>query len=117
MGRPPSFLCVYKSQVAQSNTFPPQSSKNNPQHIPPQPTMPGADFQAAVKASRQLKAKPSNDELLELYALFKVANGEDISKAEAPGMFDLKGKAKQKAWQKEVDAGTSQADAEKRYVA
>jgi diazepam-binding inhibitor (GABA receptor modulator, acyl-CoA-binding protein) len=32
-------------------------------------------------------------------------------------MFDLKGKAKQKAWQKEVDAGTSQSDAEKRYVA
>lgn len=27
------------------------------------------------------------------------------------------GKAKQKAWQKEADAGTSQADAEKRYVA
>jgi acyl-CoA-binding protein len=26
----------------------------------------------------------------QLYALFKVANGEDISKAPAPGMFDLK---------------------------
>jgi diazepam-binding inhibitor (GABA receptor modulator, acyl-CoA-binding protein) len=32
-------------------------------------------------------------------------------------MFDLKGKAKQKAWQKEVDNNVSQADAEKRYVA
>ena len=53
---------------------------------------------------------------VQLYALFKVANGEDITKATAPGMFDLKGKAKQKAWQKEVDAGTSQSDAEKRYV-
>ena len=29
----------------------------------------------------------------------------------------MQGKAKQKAWQKEVDAGTSQADAEKKYVA
>lgn len=28
--------------------------------------MPSADFDAAVKASRQLKAKPSNDELLEV---------------------------------------------------
>lgn len=27
------------------------------------------------------------------------------------------GKAKQKSWQREVDAGTSQADAEKRYIA
>jgi hypothetical protein len=26
----------------------------------------------------------------QLYSLFKVANGEDISKATAPGMFDLK---------------------------
>ncbi|KIW66449.1 hypothetical protein PV04_05784 [Phialophora macrospora] len=78
--------------------------------------MPSAAFQKAANESRQLKAKPSNDELLELYALFKVANGEDISKAPAPGMFDLKGKAKHKAWQKEVDAGTSAADAEKRYI-
>jgi diazepam-binding inhibitor (GABA receptor modulator, acyl-CoA-binding protein) len=31
-------------------------------------------------------------------------------------MFDIKGKAKQKSWQKEVDAGTKPADAEKRYV-
>jgi diazepam-binding inhibitor (GABA receptor modulator, acyl-CoA-binding protein) len=67
-----------------------------------------------------------------MYALFKVANGEDITKAPAPGMFDLKvsspffvssslthyfqGKAKQKAWQKEVDAKTSGPDAEARYV-
>jgi len=78
--------------------------------------MPGTAFETAAKESRQLKSKPGTDELLEMYALFKVANGEDISKAPAPGMFDLKGKAKQKAWQKEVDASTSTSDAEKRYV-
>ncbi|KIX02170.1 uncharacterized protein Z518_08109 [Rhinocladiella mackenziei CBS 650.93] len=78
--------------------------------------MPSAEFQKAANESRQLKDKPSNDELLELYALFKVANGEDFSKAPPPGMFDLKGKAKHKAWQKEVDAGTSADDAEKRYI-
>jgi len=78
--------------------------------------MPSAAFEKAASESRQLKAKPGNDELLEMYSLFKVANGEDISKAPAPGMFDLKGKAKYKAWQKEVDAGTSAADAEKRYI-
>ncbi|KIW33007.1 uncharacterized protein PV07_04511 [Cladophialophora immunda] len=78
--------------------------------------MPSAAFQKAAEESRQLKAKPSNEELLELYALFKVANGEDISKAPAPGMFDLKGKAKHKAWQKEVDAGTTAEAAEDRYI-
>ena len=26
----------------------------------------------------------------QLYALFKIANGEDITKAPAPGVFDLK---------------------------
>ncbi|ETN46036.1 uncharacterized protein HMPREF1541_00219 [Cyphellophora europaea CBS 101466] len=78
--------------------------------------MPSADFEAAVKASKQLKAKPGNDELLDLYALYKIANGEDISKAAAPGMFDLKGKAKKNAWQKKVDSGVSPADAEKQYV-
>jgi len=78
--------------------------------------MPSAAFTKAAQDSRQLKAKPSNDELLELYALFKIANGEDISKAPAPGMFDLKGKAKHKAWQKEVDSGTSASGAETKYV-
>ncbi|KAJ9609794.1 hypothetical protein H2200_006122 [Cladophialophora chaetospira] len=78
--------------------------------------MPSAAFKKAADESRQLKAKPSNDELLELYALFKVANGEDISKAPAPGMFDLKGKAKHKAWQKEVDSKTSASSAETKYV-
>jgi len=78
--------------------------------------MPSAAFTKAADESRQLKAKPSNDELLELYALFKIANGEDISKAPAPGMFDLKGKAKHKAWQKEIDSGLSASDAEKRYI-
>lgn len=34
--------------------------------------------------------KAPTDVLGQLYALFKVANGEDISKATAPGMFDLK---------------------------
>jgi len=78
--------------------------------------MPSAAFKKAAEQSRQLKAKPSNDELLELYALFKIANGEDFSKATAPGMFDLKGKAKYKAWEKEVNAGTSASTAEKRYI-
>ncbi|KAF5664074.1 diazepam-binding inhibitor (GABA receptor acyl binding) [Fusarium heterosporum] len=47
-------------------------------------------FQKAVEDSRKLTSKPSNDSLLELYAFYKVSNGDDFSKAEKPGMFDLK---------------------------
>jgi len=49
-----------------------------------------ATFKTAQDQSRKLAAKPSNDELLELYALFKVGEGKDIADEEAPGMFDLK---------------------------
>jgi len=73
-------------------------------------------FQTAVADSKKLTSKPSNDDLLELYGLYKVATGEDIKKAEQPGMFDLKGKAKYKAWQKVVDEGLSVEQAQERYV-
>ncbi|EGX92700.1 Acyl-CoA-binding protein, ACBP [Cordyceps militaris CM01] len=49
-----------------------------------------AAFTKAAEDSKKLLAKPSNDELLELYGLYKVGNGEDISSAPAPGMFDMK---------------------------
>ncbi|EPE33078.1 Acyl-CoA binding protein [Glarea lozoyensis ATCC 20868] len=73
-------------------------------------------FDTAVVDSKKLTSKPGNDELLELYGLYKVATGEDIAKAEAPGMFDLKGKAKKKSWQKYVDEGLSQDAAKEQYV-
>ncbi|KAM0340462.1 hypothetical protein ACHAPU_010450 [Fusarium lateritium] len=60
-------------------------------------------FQAAVEDSRKLTSKPDNTNLLELYALYKVSNGDDFSKAEKPGMFDLKAKAKYNAWKKAVE--------------
>ncbi|KAF7543604.1 hypothetical protein G7Z17_g10605 [Cylindrodendrum hubeiense] len=73
-------------------------------------------FQTAVDDSKKLTSKPGPDELLELYALFKVGCGEDISDAPSPGMFDLKGKAKKNAWQKVVDEGISAEAAQTRYV-
>ncbi|SPN99613.1 probable acyl-coenzyme A-binding protein (diazepam binding inhibitor) [Cephalotrichum gorgonifer] len=76
-----------------------------------------AAFQKAAEESKQLTSKPNNDELLELYALYKVGNGEDITKAPAPGMFDLKGKAKKNAWQKIVDEGITAEQAQERYIA
>ncbi|KAI9902759.1 hypothetical protein N3K66_002111 [Trichothecium roseum] len=74
-------------------------------------------FKKAVVDSKKLTAKPSNDELLDLYALYKVSIGEDIGKAAAPSMFDLKGKAKKNAWQKVVDEGTTPEQAQEKYVA
>jgi len=74
-------------------------------------------FETAVADSKKLTSKPSNDELLELYGLYKVATGEDITKADKPGMFDLKGKAKNKAWQSKVDEGLTSDEAKEKYVA
>jgi len=52
----------------------------------------------------------------QLYALYKVANGEKFDPANQPGVFALKEKAKFNAWKKEAEAGTSAEDAQKKYV-
>ena len=70
-----------------------------------------ADAQERVK---KLTERPSNDELLELYALYKQATEGDVS-GSRPGMLDMKGRAKYDAWAKAK--GTPEADAKKRYVA
>jgi len=76
-----------------------------------------SDFETAVQDSKKLTAKPSNDELLQLYALFKVGSGDDIAESAQPGTFDLKGKAKRRAWQKIVDEGLTVDEAQQKYVA
>ncbi|EKD18638.1 acyl CoA binding protein [Drepanopeziza brunnea f. sp. 'multigermtubi' MB_m1] len=73
-------------------------------------------FETAVADSKKLTSKPSNDDLLQLYGLYKVASGEDITKSEQPGTFDLKGKAKKRAWQKIVDEGITSDQAKEKYV-
>ncbi|KAF2836071.1 diazepam-binding inhibitor [Patellaria atrata CBS 101060] len=75
-----------------------------------------SDYDTAVKESRQLTAKPTNDELLELYSLFKVGNAEDRDKAPKPGMFDMAGKAKLKSWDKLLEEGITATQAKERYV-
>ncbi|KAL1305624.1 hypothetical protein AAFC00_007224 [Neodothiora populina] len=77
-----------------------------------------AEFKKAVEDSRKLKAKPSDDELLQLYGLFKQGTQDPpFEQSEAPGMFDLKGKAKRRAWEKLVNDKVSPQDAQKKYVA
>ena len=71
-------------------------------------------FDDAQKRVKTLKESPSNDELLELYALFKQATVGDVS-GSRPGMMDFKGRAKFDAWTKKK--GTSKDGAMTAYVA
>ena len=71
-------------------------------------------FKDATKRVEKLSSRPSNDQLLDLYAFYKQATAGDVS-GDRPGMFDLKGRAKYDAWAKRK--GTSKDDAMKKYVA
>ncbi|WPG99430.1 Hypothetical protein R9X50_00224400 [Acrodontium crateriforme] len=76
-----------------------------------------AEFTKAVEDSRKLKAKPSDDELLKLYGLFKQGTQDPpFEESKVPGTFEFKEKAKRAAWQKIVDEGVTPADAQARYV-
>jgi acyl-CoA-binding protein len=70
-----------------------------------------AKAQVDVKA---VTSRPSNDDLLDLYAAFKQATAGEAADAKKPGRFDLVGKAKYDAWRKL--AGVSADDAKLRYV-
>ena len=54
-------------------------------------------FQQATLDVKRLTARPGNDQLLALYALFKQATEGDVA-GKRPGMLDLKGRAKFDAW-------------------
>ncbi|KAK9467865.1 acyl-CoA-binding protein [Lipomyces arxii] len=75
--------------------------------------MPSAEFDKAAAAVQDLKVRPSNDELLKLYALFKQATVGDNTTPK-PGVFDLKAKYKWNEW--DALKGTSQEEAEKEYI-
>ena len=52
---------------------------------------------AAIKQSASHNIKMSDDELLQIYSLFKQGSVGDNTTAK-PGMLDFKGKAKWEAW-------------------
>ena len=76
--------------------------------------MPSAEFELAAAKVKTLTESPSNESLLELYALFKQATVGD-NNTEEPGMFDFKGKAKWDAWTSKK--GMLSEEAEKEYIA
>jgi len=55
------------------------------------------EFDKAVALSKQLTKRPSNEELLKLYGLFKQGSEGDVT-GERPGGFDFKAIAKFDAW-------------------
>ena len=77
--------------------------------------MPEKDgFIEAQERVKKLSKRPSNPELLELYALYKQGTEGDV-KGSRPGLLDPKGRAKFDAWTGRK--GLAQSDARARYVA
>jgi len=71
-------------------------------------------FDAAVdNISNKVNKTMTDDELKEIYSLYKQATVGDIN-TERPGMLDFKGKAKWDAWNSKK--GMSQDDAKQKYV-
>jgi acyl-CoA-binding protein len=66
------------------------------------------DFNSAVTQSKALTKRPSNEELLDLYALFKQVTDGDVS-GDRPGGFDFKAIAKFDAWASKKGIGKEQA--------
>lgn len=72
------------------------------------------DFESAVTRSNELSERPSNEDLLLMYGLYKQATiGDNVEKR--PGGFDFKAVAKYEAWLKQK--GKDKEEARKEYIA
>lgn len=71
-------------------------------------------FEAAAVRSKELTKRPSNEELLQLYALYKQGSEGDVNE-ERPGGFDFKAIAKHDAWAELK--GKSKEQAMQEYIA
>ena len=70
-------------------------------------------FAEAQQRVRKLSRPPSNEQLLDLYGLYKQATVGDV-KGSRPGMLDPVGRAKWDAWA--ARKGTSGEEAKRLYV-
>ncbi len=70
-------------------------------------------FESAIQIVNNLKKKPSNEDLLIIYGLFKQAKFGDNNEPQ-PGFLDFKGSKKWEAWNN--NKGTSENDAKQRYI-
>ena len=71
-------------------------------------------FEQAQQDVKTLTERPSNDDLLTLYAHFKQGTDGDVS-GKRPGMLDMVGRAKYDAWA--GLKGMSVEDAMQKYIA
>ncbi|XP_076291793.1 acyl-CoA-binding protein-like [Lasioglossum baleicum] len=70
-------------------------------------------FDEAAEAMKKFSKRPTDEELLEIYALFKQATTGNVNTSR-PGMMDLKGKAKWDYWK--AKEGMSKDKAKEEYV-
>jgi acyl-CoA-binding protein len=71
------------------------------------------EFQQCQVEVKELTTRPSNEDLLTLYATYKQATDGDVS-GKRPGMLDIKGRAKHDAWA--ALSGQSTEDAQQGYI-
>ena len=71
------------------------------------------EFLLAADIVKKLKEKPTDEELLELYGLYKQATVGDNNQPE-PGFLDFKGKSKHASWLK--NKGKEKHDCEVEYI-
>ncbi|GAB2631055.1 acyl-CoA-binding protein [Belliella aquatica] len=67
----------------------------------------------AMALTKKFTTKPSNEELLKLYGLYKQATEGD-NKGETPGGFDFVAAAKHNAWLNNI--GKSKEEAQQQYI-
>jgi len=71
------------------------------------------DFKKAVEDVKALAKRPSDSDLLLLYALFKQSENGDCE-GSRPGIFDIVGRKKFDAWK--ALSGTSRDQAMEKYI-
>lgn len=76
--------------------------------------MPSEQFNNAVTRVEALTQRPTNEQLLELYGLYKQATVGDVNE-DRPTGWDFKAMAKHDAWAKLK--GLSPEEAEAKYIA
>ncbi|XP_033497267.1 acyl-CoA-binding domain-containing protein 7 [Epinephelus lanceolatus] len=74
---------------------------------------PQAEFEKMAVDVKNVKTRPTDQELLDLYGLYKQSVVGEIN-TERPGITDLKGKAKWDAWNSRK--GMSKEDAMSAYI-
>ena len=71
------------------------------------------NFESAIQIVNNLKQKPSNEDLLIIYGLFKQAKFGDNNEPQ-PGFLDFKGYKKWEAWNK--NKGITEDEAKQNYI-